>query len=73
MKICSRPTSHMTKMVAIPIYGKKRSKIFSLGTVGPVSTKLGMYHWGFPSIIVCSNNDPGVTLTYLTERSNFVI
>ena len=32
---------HMTKMAAIPIYGKNPSKIFS-GTSGPISKKLGM-------------------------------
>ena len=34
---------HMTKMAAMPIYGKNPSKIFSR-TGGPVSTKLGMKH-----------------------------
>ena len=29
-----------------------------------------MLHWGLQPIIVCSNDDPGVTLTYFTERSN---
>ena len=35
---------HMTKMAAMPIYGKYPSKIFSSGTGGPISTKLGMKH-----------------------------
>ena len=35
---------HMTKMAAMPIYGKNPSKIFSSGTTGPISTKLGMKH-----------------------------
>ena len=47
------------------------SKIF-YGTGGPISTKLGMYHWGRQPIIICSNDDPGVTLTYFTARSNFI-
>ena len=34
---------------------------------------LGMYHRGLQPITVCSNDDPGVTLTYFTARSNFVI
>ena len=34
--------------------------------------KLGMLHRRLLSIIVCSNNDPGVTLTYFTARSNLV-
>ena len=32
--------------------------------------KLGMKHWGLLPIIVCSNDVPGVTLTYFTARSN---
>ena len=61
--------------VATPIYGKNPSKILSR-TGGPISTKLGRYmkHPGLQPIIhvVCSNDDPGVTLTYFTTRSNFV-
>ena len=34
-------SGHMTKMTAMPIYGKNPSKIFS-ATSGPISTKLGM-------------------------------
>ena len=33
---------HMTKMAVTPIYGKNPSKIFSSGTSGLISTKLGM-------------------------------
>ena len=61
----------MTKMAAMSIYGKKPSKIFN-GTDGPISTKLGMEHLGLQPIIVCSNDDPGVTLTYFMARSNLV-
>ena len=32
-----------------------------------------MKHWGLQPIIVCSNDDPGVTLTYFMARSNLVI
>ena len=38
----------------------------------PISMKLGMWHWGLQPIIVCSNDDPGVTLTYFMARSNLV-
>ena len=31
-----------------------------------------MQHRGLLPIIVCSNDDPGVTLTYFTARSNLV-
>ena len=56
-------------MAATPIYGKNSSKIF----FSEISTKLGMKHRGLLSIIVCSNDDTGVTLTYLTARSNLII
>ena len=36
---------HMTKMAAMPIYGKNPSKFFSR-TTGPISTKLSMEHRG---------------------------
>ena len=67
---CSRHLGHMTKMVATPIYGKNPSKIFFSRTGGPIFTKLGMLHQGLQPIIVCSNDDTGVTLTYFTARSN---
>ena len=38
-----RNPGHMTKMAAMPIYGKNPSKIFSR-TGGLISTKLGMKH-----------------------------
>ena len=61
----------MTKMATMPMYGKNPSKIL-FGIGGPISMKLGMEHWGLLPIIVCSNDDPGVTLTYFTAKSNFV-
>ena len=33
--------------------------------------KLGMQHPELQPVIVCSNDDPGVTLTYFTAKSNF--
>ena len=62
----------MTKMAATPIYGKNPSEIFFSGTGGPISTNLGMWHRELQPIIVCSNDDPQVTLTYFTARSNLV-
>ena len=59
-------------MAVMPIYGKKPSKTFVSGTSGPISMKLGMSHQGLLPIIVCSNDDPGVTLTYFTASLNFV-
>ena len=73
MNICQPDAGHMTKMAAMPIYGKNLSKIFFSGTGSPISTKLGMKYWELLPIIVCSNDDPVVTLTYFTARSNCVI
>ena len=70
MKIYLHDAGHMTKMAATSIYGKNPSKIFFSGTGRPILTKLGMWHRGPQLIIVCSNDDPGVTLTYFTARSN---
>ena len=50
-------SGHMTKMAATPIYGRKPSKIFTRGLL---------------PIIGCSNDEPGVTLTYFTARPNLV-
>ena len=55
---------YVTMMAATPIYGKNPSKFFFSRTDGPISTKLGMQHLGLLPSIVCSNDDPGVTLTY---------
>ena len=60
-------------MATMPIYGKKPSKIFFSGTGRPISMKLGMQHPGLQPVIFCSNDDPGVTLTYSTAKANFVI
>ena len=69
-KVYINGPGHMTKMAAMPIYGKTPSKIFFSRAGGPIFTKLGMYYWGLLPIIVYINDDPGVTLTYFTARSN---
>ena len=69
---CSRHLGHIIKMAATPIYSKNPSKIFFSRTSGPIFTKLGMLHRGLQPIIVCSNDDPGVNLTYCTARSKLV-
>ena len=33
---------------------------------------IGMKHWVFEYYQICSNDDPGLTLTYITARSNLV-
>ena len=59
---------HMTKMAAMPIYGKNPSKIFS-GSGGPISKKLGMKHQRLKYYNVYINHDLVVTLTYFATRS----
>ena len=39
---CKHDAGHMTKMAAMPLYGKNPLKIFFSGTGWPISTKLGM-------------------------------
>ena len=51
---------------------EKPFKIFFSGTGRPISTKLDTSHLGFLPILVSSNDDPGVTLTYFTARLNLV-
>ena len=60
---------HMTKMAAMPIYGKNPSKIFFAGTTGSISTNLGMKHRGLKYYNVFINHDPVITLTYFTASS----
>ena len=46
-------------------------KTFS-GTKRPMTLKICMQHRALEYYEVCSNNDPGLTLTYFTARSNLV-
>ena len=63
---------HMAKMTATPIYGKNPLKIFFFRTRRPMTFGLGMWHWGSKAYQVCSNDDPRLTMTYLTSRSNLL-
>ena len=63
-------SGHMTKMAAMPIYGKNTSKIS--GTGGPISKKVGLKHRWRKYYNVYINHDPVVTLTYFTTRSTLV-
>ena len=57
----------MTKMAAMPIYDKNTLKIFCSGTGGPILTKISMYQWGLLPIIILTNDEPRLTLTYSTS------
>ena len=63
MKICKHDAGHMTKMAAMPIYGKNPSKISSR-TGGAICS----IRDSCPSVYI--NDDPVVTLTFFTARSN---
>ena len=72
MKVCSNGPGHMTKMAIMPIYGKNLKKIFFSGTKRLMTLNLDMHHWVLKYYQVCSNDDPGLSLTYFTARSNLV-
>ena len=73
MKVNTNGLFYMTKMVAMFIYyGKKKLlKILFSGTKRPITLKLGVRHWLHEFCQVYSNQDPGLTLTYMyfTSRS----
>ena len=68
MKIHQHNAGHMTKMAAMPINGKNTLKIFFPETTGPILMKLCMKHQIPMPFVICSNDDPGVTLTYFMAR-----
>ena len=51
---------------------EKTLKIFFSGTERLMTLKLGLQHRMFEYYQVCSYDDPGLTLTYFTARSNLV-
>ena len=48
-QVCSNGPDHMTKMAAIPIYGKNLKQIFFPGTKRPMTLKLGIHDSVFES------------------------
>ena len=71
-KLCSNGPGHMPNMAAMPIYDKNLKKSSSPVPKRPMTLKLGMLHWVLEFYQVCSNDDPGLTLTYFRARSNLV-
>ena len=55
----------------MPKYGKNLICIFS-GTKRLMTLKLGMQHQVLQYYQVCSNDDLGLTLTYITTKVKFV-
>ena len=62
----------MTKMAVMPMYGKNIKKIFFSGTKRLMTLKVDMQHQVREYCQVCSNDAPGLILTYFTVRSNLV-
>ena len=60
-----------TVLVPYP-YMEKTLKNLPSGTKRLMTLKLGMQHWVLEYNQVCSNDDPGLTMTYFTARSNLV-
>ena len=71
-KVYTKYFGHMTKMAAMPIYGKKlfKSLLFKNHKANDLWT------WyvalGCGAYQVCSNDDSKLTLTYLTSRSDLL-
>ena len=63
---------HMTKMAAMPIYGKNPSKIIISETNRLISRKLGVRHRWLKYSNVYINHDPVMTLTKFMARSTWV-
>ena len=72
LKICTKYFGHVAKMAATPIYGKNLLKIFFSRTIRPMTSGLGMEHLESRAYQICSNDDPRLTLTYLTSMSNLL-
>ena len=70
MKIHQHNAGHMTKMAAMPIYGKNTLKILFPGNTGPILMKLYMKYQIPKPFILFANYDPGLYLIYFTARSN---
>ena len=62
----------MTKMAAMPIYGKNLNKIIFSGMKILMTLKVGMQHWVLEYYQFCSNDNPGMTLTNFMARSNLI-
>ena len=71
-KVCPNRPGHMTKMATMHIYGKNLEKNFFSRTKRPMTLKLGIQHRVLEYYQVLSNDDPGLTLSYFTARSNLI-
>ena len=62
----------MTKLAAMPIFGKNLKKNHLLWNQKADDHEIGMQHWVLEYYQVRSNDIPGMTLTCLMPRSNLV-
>ena len=71
-KVCSNGPGHMTKVAAMPIYGKNLKKNLLLHN--PKADDLETWYTALGARVLsrCSNDDPGLALTYFTAMSNLV-
>ena len=71
-KVSSNVPGHLTEMAAMPIYDNNLKQIFFSGTKRLETLNLGMHHLVLEYYQFCSNDNPGLTMTYFTARSNLV-
>ena len=71
-KVCSNGPDQMTKVAAMPIYNKNIKQSFSPEPKRPMTLTLSMQHRVLEYYQIYSNDDPRLTLTYFTARSNLV-
>ena len=71
-KVCSNGPGHMTNVADMPIYDKNLKNTFFSGTKQTMTLKPGMQYRVHKYYQDCSNDDPGLTMTYFTARSNLV-
>ena len=69
--VCPNGPGHMTKMATMPIYGKNLKNLL-LRNQKADDLESWYASSGARVLTNCSNDDPGLTLTYFTARSNFV-
>ena len=65
-KVFINGPGHMTRIVAMPIYGKNLLKKFCYRTNSPMTMQLGMEHYVLKLYKVFMNDEPEYTLTYFT-------
>ena len=59
-------------MAAMPIYGKKHLKIFFSRTKKASQLNLGIKHLGLEVYLVCSNDDPRLTLDVIWQGQIYI-